>query len=380
MKKLFYAGIACLVLFEIANVYFIMPMPGSQRMDSLDLAYFLHQWRWVFRGIFATMLVTGSLPAVRANQWLAMAMLILTAAVCYLFNFYMSADAMFIQTGHLWMADAQHNTVKPEKLVIGVEVNGEARAYPIQFLGYHHQVQDRVGGKPVMVTYCTVCRTGRVYAQEVNGKPESFRLVGMDHFNAMFEDETTGSWWRQVTGEAVEGPLRGTFLPELPSSQASLGAWQKLYPASLVMQPDSTFKGEYADLDTYDTGLGRGKLTGTDTLSWNDKSWVAGIDLKRAAKAYDWNKLKQLRLVQDAVGGKNILLALGDDNKSFFAFERPDKDSAFLLRHDTLFSGDRSWSLNGKATDASGGDLKRVKVYQEFWHSWRTFHPNTTRY
>ena len=101
------------------------------------------------------------------------------------------------------------------RLVIGVVNNGEAKAYPIRFLGYHHQVQDTVGGKPVIVTYCTVCRTGRVFEPMVNGKPEKFRLVGMDHFNAMFEDATTKSWWRQVNGEAITGKLKGQQLPEV---------------------------------------------------------------------------------------------------------------------------------------------------------------------
>jgi hypothetical protein len=65
-----------------------------------------------------------------------------------------------------------------------------------------------------MITYCTVCRTGRVFEPVVNGKFEKFRLVGMDHFNAMFEDVTTKSWWRQVTGEAITGKLKGQQLPK----------------------------------------------------------------------------------------------------------------------------------------------------------------------
>ena len=92
---------------------------------------------------------------------------------------------------------------------MGVLVNGEARAYPIQFLGYHHQVRDTIAGQPIIVTFCTVCRTGRVFSPFVDGAPETFRLAGMDHFNAMFEDATTGSWWRQATGEAIAGPRRG---------------------------------------------------------------------------------------------------------------------------------------------------------------------------
>lgn len=99
----------------------------------------------------------------------------------------------------------------------------EASAYPIQFIGYHHQVRDTVGGQPVMVTYCTVCRTGRVFLPKVQGAAETFRLVGIDHFNAMLEDARTGTWWRQATGEAVGGPLRGEVLPEIASTQASLG-------------------------------------------------------------------------------------------------------------------------------------------------------------
>ena len=63
MKKLFYLGLVLLVLFEIANVYFIMPMPGSQRMTSIDFAYRLYSWRWLFRAIFVVMIVAGAASA-----------------------------------------------------------------------------------------------------------------------------------------------------------------------------------------------------------------------------------------------------------------------------------------------------------------------------
>ena len=65
MKKIFYAGITGLILFEILNVYLIMPMPGSQRMNSIDIAYFLYQYRWAFRGLFGVMALAGLL----ANRW-----------------------------------------------------------------------------------------------------------------------------------------------------------------------------------------------------------------------------------------------------------------------------------------------------------------------
>lgn len=380
-NTLFYIGVAGLILFEAFHVYFIMPMPGSQRMESLDAAYFLHRWRWLFRFVFGAMTATCLLPAFRASRWKTIVALTVWGAAVYMFNFEMAAEAMFYQPRTLRMADAQGNSVKLEKLVLGIEMKRQARAYPIQFLGYHHQVRDTIGGEPVMVTYCTVCRTGRVFSPKVEGREETFRLVGMDHFNAMFEDATTKSWWRQVTGEAVAGPLKGAQLPEFPVTQTSLREWLALYPNSLVMQPDSAFSEEYADMDSYDVGLGRGELTTTDTLSWHDKSWVVGIQLsKKASKAFDWNRLKQERIINDKVGEQPVVLVLAADGNSFFAFERPDSQVIFSIRNDTLFSGEQSWNILGKATNTAQPDLKKLKAYQEFWHSWSTFHPHTTRY
>lgn len=380
MKKIFYTGIVCVVIFEIANVYFIMPMPGSQRMDSLPLAYFLYRWRWAFRCVSGLMIAAGILPAWRGSKWLAAAALLAAGAAVYMFNFEMAADRMFCQPRSLRMADARTNKVNPDKLVIGVATDGEARAYPIQYIGYHHQVRDTVGRTPVMVTYCTVCRSGRVFAPVVEGHPETFRLVGMDHFNAMLEDAATGTWWRQATGEAVAGPLKGKNLPELPATQTTLREWLALHPGSLVMQPDSAFMEEYAQMDSYDTGIGRGKLTGTDTLSWKDKSWVAGLIVHNVAKAYDWNLLKRQRVINDRVGQQPVVVVLAADGKSFFAFERPVPEAEFSLRNDTLFSAGKAWDLTGAALTGAAQPLRPVTVCQEFWHSWSTFHPFTTRY
>lgn len=381
MKILFYLGIVGMILFEIANVYFIMPMPGSQHIHSIDLAFCLYQLRWAFRGIFSVMIFLGLLPAFRVSPWISSILLAFAIIVGYLFNFEMAAEKMFLQPISLSMADAKTNAVKPEKLVLGIEMNGQAKAYPIQFMGYHHQVTDTVGGAPVMVTYCTVCRTGRVFSPTVNGKAEQFRLVGMDHFNAMFEDLTTKSWWRQATGEAVAGPLKGTALPELPSTQTSLQAWLDLYPNSLVMQRDDSFSAEYDSMDTYDLGFGRGKLTGTDTASWKDKSWVVGIALdQKTVKAFDWNRLKTERIIQENIGSQPVILVLAADNSSFAAFKSPDPNAAFSFQNDTLRQGEKCWDLLGRAVNPGDGNLQKLSAYQEFWHSWRTFHPFTTRY
>ena len=378
MKRLFYLGLTGLILFEIANVYFIMPMPGSQRMNSIDAAYFLYKWRWIFRGVFAATLLIGLFNSTWKRKSTLAASLLILAVVIYMANFNMAADAMFEQPKKLLMANAATNTVDSNRLVIGVLNNGQAKAYPIRFLGYHHQVQDTVGGKPLLMTYCTVCRTGRVYEPIVNGKPEQFRLVGMDHFNAMLEDATTKSWWRQATGEAIIGKLKGQQLQEFYSTQMSLTKWLQLNPNTLVMQEDPSFKDEYDTTGKFESGKSISKLTGTDSLSWKEKSWVVGVKAGKETKAYDWNKLKAQRIINDKLGEKSIVLVLAKDDKSFFAFENPDAGNNFTLHNDTLMQNGIQYSINGKAL-AGNTTLKPLPAYQEFWHSWQTFHPVTKK-
>jgi hypothetical protein len=244
MRRVFALGVVGLLLTEVANVYFIMPMPGSQQMRSIDAAYAVYRWRWVLRILFGVMIVAGLpaawRPAGRRRAVIATTLAAL-AVVVYAVNFRMSADHMFRQPRVLNMQPVAHNKVALNRLVVGLALNGDARAYPLQFIGYHHQVIDSVAGRRVLVTFCTVCRTGRVFSPVIGGKTETFRLVGMDHFNAMLEDRTTGSWWRQANGEAITGERKGTKLPELPMVQVTLKQWLAMYPNSLVMQGDPAF-------------------------------------------------------------------------------------------------------------------------------------------
>jgi hypothetical protein len=380
MRKLFIVGVIGLALLEIANVYFIMPMPGSQRLRSIDMAYAIYNWRWPARALFGALILAGVIPTWRsreASRWMVPVGLALVAGVAYAFNFRMAADHMFLQPSVVRMATRVTNKVAEDRLVVGIAINGDARAYPLQFIGYHHQVRDTVGGQPVLVSYCTVCRTGRIFTPSVGGQPETFRLVGMDHFNAMFEDTRTGSWWRQANGEAIVGPLKGTMLPELPTRQVTLRQWLALYPDSRIMQADPRFADEYAKDYAYERGTSTSTLTGTDTASWKDKSWVIGLAVRDKAKAYDWNRLRRERIVHDEVGGTPIVLVLSPDSASFFAFVRPSADTRFTLRGDSLVASTASYALTGHG---ALGSLTPLNASQEFWHSWRTFKPHTERY
>ncbi|MFZ6001311.1 MAG: DUF3179 domain-containing (seleno)protein [Bacteroidota bacterium] len=379
MKKLFYIGLIGLALFEFLKVYFIMPFPGSQTINSLDVAYAFHVYRWMIRITFLMMIAVGAASAFSIKiKWIPALAILPTLIIAYYFNYEMTAESIFKEPANLVFKNKSNNTLGDSAIVVGVQHNGQVKAYPVQFIIYHHQVRDTVGGKQMMITYCSVCRTGRVFEPVVQGKPEQFRLVGMDHFNAMFEDQTTRSWWRQVNGEAVTGRLKGEKLPEVESFQMSIGKLFQLYPDALVMQADalSLEESKYDSLAKYERGKSKGNLTRTDSVSWNDKSWVIGVEIDGVSKAYDWIELKSKRVVNDEVGNTPIVIALSHDDRSFVAFRRPADSLTFTVRNDSLFAGTSGYNFAGKGPSK----LARVNAYQEFWHSWKTFHPSTTQY
>ncbi|NII28865.1 DUF3179 domain-containing protein [Pseudoflavitalea sp. X16] len=393
MKQLLLAvGLLLLFSTEIVRVYLIMPFPGSQQSNTIGIAYWLHNNIGWLRIVGLLLIVYPVIHIFKqAKTWkkvLLVSGLALYAVIFYFFNFRFLADKMFYQPTDITFARAAANNIPGDKLVIGVTVNGESKAYPIQLIGYHHQVQDSLGNTPIMVTYCTVCRTGRVFSPVVNGQKETFRLVGMDHFNALFEDATTKSWWRQVSGEAIAGPLKGRKLAEIPSTQATLAAWMAAYPNSGVLQPDTSFKLQYEHLADFDKGTIDNHLEKRDSGSWQFKSWVVGIVHGKWAKAYDWNDLVRKEVIQDSLPGLPVLLLLESDTTTFHIWNRR-LDGQYLQfvkgRGEDIFrdlNTQSAWNMNGVCIEGplKGQQLLPVQSYQEFWHSWSTFHPGTERY
>ncbi len=385
-------GLLFLVAVEIFKVYFIMPFPGSQQSDTISIAYFLHKNIWWLRIIGIVIIVGPLLRALSKGKiWqktLLILAILLYGFVYYLFNFQFLADKIFKQSKHKVFTPADKDTTNKNKLILGIVINNKAKAYPIEIIGYHHQVRDTLSLEPVMVTYCTVCRTGRVYSPMVNGKNEEFRLVGMDHYNAMFEDAGTKSWWQQATGQAIAGKLTGIKLTELPSSQMRLGEWLTLYPDSEILQADTTYKKDYADLKGYDEGTVKSKLERRDSLSWQFKSWVVGISLNGQHKAYDWNGLQKQKMISDSMNAIPLLLTMEPNGKTYYALNRNVNGQAlqFIPGSSKELMEDVQthsiWKLNGTCTSGAlqGKQLAHLQAYQEFWHSWKQFHPNTSTY
>ena len=379
-----------LIIFECLRVYLIMPLPGSQQFDSIELAYFLGSNKWMIRLIgyliaFIPMILIIR-NGIKKEKIIIGVLTVVYLIVFYVFTFQMEADKMFYQPTKVVSTSLSKNKIPNNKLVIGVVIDNIARAYPIQLIGYHHQVVDTINGKLIMVTYCTVCRTGRIFSPIVNGKQETFRLVGMDHFNAMFEDATTKSWWRQSNGECIAGPLKGYQLEEIQSEQLVLSAWVRKQPNTQVLQPDAQFKEQFEKMDTYDKGKSKGALTKRDTASWKSKSWVIGIQDGVNAKTYDWNQLIKQRIIQDSLPNNPIVIFLENDTASFHTYSRNINNATltFFKKQDSIWDVNTGskWNYDGMCIDGKlkGKTLANINSYQEFLHSWEFFHPKSIRY
>jgi hypothetical protein len=208
----------------------------------------------------------------------------------------------------------------------------------------------------------------------------------MDHFNAMFEDATTKSWWRQSNGECIAGPLKGYGIAEIHSEQLTLAAWSRKYPATKVLQADNVFKAQFAKMDSYDKGKSSGGLTKRDTASWKSKSWVLGIQDAENARTYDWNQLASQRIIQDSLPNQPILILLENDTASFHTYSRKINSIvlSFVKNKDSILDINTGslWNYDGVCVDGKlkGRVLSSISSYQEFLHSWEFFHPKSSRY
>lgn len=389
-KSLVFFVFGVLLVFEFLRVYLIMPFPGSQNFNSVEIAYFLGSNKKIIRFIALFILAFPCYSLLKngtkRDRIIISLLYVSYFSVFYIFTFEMEADKMFYQPRKTVYLDIKSNQISKDKLIIGINMDGISKAYPIQLIGYHHQVRDTINNKTVIVTYCTVCRTGRVYSAIVNGKNETFRLVGMDHFNAMFEDSRTKSWWRQSNGECIAGPLKGYKLKEIKSEQVQLSTWARIYPNTLILQPDDYFKENIQKLDSYDKGLSKGNLTRRDTASWKDKSWILGIQNGPNAKAYDWNDIVKYKIIQDELAELPLIILLENDSASFHTYNRYTNNTKlnFIKKEDTIkdLNTGSIWNFEGICIEGrlKGTRLSKIYSYQEFLHSWEFFHPNSKRF
>lgn len=387
---LFFIGILLLIIPEAIVFYLLMPIPTSQQTDQLELGHLLYKVLWYSRItglLFSVPMVIQTLHRGKLLMKIFILLVLLFAGfTLYLLGYRFMPENIFKEPKELVFALPDKNEIPMNNYVLGVELNGESKAYPLKFVGYHHKIQDVVGGVPVLVTYCTMCRTGMVYDPVIHGKKESFRLVGAAFNNAVIEDGTTKSWWYQSTGMAGAGPLKGTALKVIPFEQMTLSTWISQHPETKIMQPDPHFIKEYAKLKNYDINVPAANTDPAKNKSFLPNSWVIGVFIGDSSKAFLWNELTEKKVINTTVNHQPVMIALQKDGYSFHAFKRNPTDTAltFIRKNDSTLMDEQTSSLwNWKGACVSGNfegkKLKTVQAYQTYYHSWERFYGNKHR-
>ena len=226
----------------------------------------------------------------------------------------------------------------------------------------------------------------------MNGRDLHFYLAGINNQNFLMRDKETGSWWQQITGRAIYGPLQGAALKLVPSDELSFGQWRIESPSGQVLAPVAKYTKEYDS--NWEPDVAKLPVVisfpGTELKS---RDIVIGLSINGAARAYPWDTFAKQSPVLDRVNGTPVLLVLGPDSKSFRVFiSRIDgQDAEFFRQADTSENKDwalldattaSQWNFQGCATSgpAQGKCLDRIFALKDYWFDWRNYHPDTTIY
>jgi hypothetical protein len=273
-------------------------------------------------------------------------------------------------------------------LVIGVEVNGVRRAYPFQVLVWHEIVNDTIDGVPLLVTYCPLCGTGIVFSPLIDGAPVEFGVSGkLYNSDLLMYDRLTDSYWSQITGTAVVGPLSGTRLDFYPSEIMTWDEWRATYPDSEVLNRETGYDRNY-DRDPYG-GYYVSSALMFEVSSMDDrlhpKARVTGVELDDVTfGAYPDGAVVEHGPVNDTVGDIPLLVfADPAAGNNVVVFERTvdGQTLTFSFDADALVDAETGtrWSFSGKALDGplAGEQLRSVTTIKGFWFAWFAFHQET---
>jgi hypothetical protein len=295
-----------------------------------------------------------------------------------------------------WLADTE-----PVQMV---DINGDARAFPLQILIWHEIVNDVIGDRPIAVTYCPLCNTALVFdATLPDGRSLDFGVSGKLRFSDLvMYDRQTESWWQQATGEAIVGELTGARLEFISSPIVSWAEFKTARPNGKVLSRDTGFSRSYGEnpYTGYDSGqpwLFRGPED--DRLRATER--VATVSLGNRDVAFPFSVLEQEPVVHYQAGDTDIvvfyqkgtasaldsgLIANGRDVGSTGVFipEVNGQPLTFEMRDGQFQDRETSstWNLLGEAVagQLKGETVEPVVHGNHFWFSWAVFKPDTIIY
>ena len=297
--------------------------------------------------------------------------------------------------------------VKPLEPVIVVEINGQARAYPLQILMYHEIANDIFQGVPISVTFCPLCNASIVFDRRVGSEVLDFGTTGLLRMSDLvMYDRQTESWWQQFSGKSIVGEWVGTELKRIPSSIVSFDAFRTGFPDGQVLsRKTGVFRpyGKnpyfgYDDIDQKPYGFD-GKLD--ERLPPMER--VISITVDGSNTIYPFSELKSSRLVNDIVGSApvvvfavgELLSALDDElirNSRLLveatAWQRqiPGRDDPleFAVVDDQIVDRQTgsTWNVLGQAVNGplQGTRLGSVDSGVHFAFAWLAFRPDSQIY
>ncbi len=239
----------------------------------------------------------------------------------------------------------------PEDRVLGVAVNGVAKAYPIRILNWHEIVNDRFASEAVVVTYCPLCGSGIAFRASVRGRPASFGVSGLLYnSDVLLYDRETDSLWSQIGREAISGPRKGERLTALPTSNTTWVEWRTRHPDTQVLSEDTGFRRDYGrdPYAGYESSAALYFDVAATSQRYHPKELVVGVESGGRYKAYPFSELAKAPVpLRDTVGGEVIEVR----------FDRTHRTA--MVR------------------DAEGSERFSLVTY---WFAWYAFHPETEVY
>ena len=226
----------------------------------------------------------------------------------------------------------------------------------------------------------------------IDGRTLHFHLAGINNQNFIMRDEETGSWWQQVTGEAILGPLKGRRLTHVPQDEISFALWKGEHAAGRVLRPDAAVAaaGRYAPAD-WEAHIAKMPVaTNIHDRRLPPRELVIGVMVDGRSKAYRMADVRSQNPIIDSLGAVPIMIAVAEDGRSVRAFRRALDGRQFELFSrpgsspltfvDSATGSD--WDFAGRAIRGplAGRQLAKVDVLSDYWFDWRTYHPDTAIY
>ncbi|MCP4964408.1 MAG: DUF3179 domain-containing protein [bacterium] len=294
---------------------------------------------------------------------------------------------------------------QPEEAVVALEINGEAKAYPVQIMIWHEIANDEVGGVPVSVTYCPLCNSAVTYRREIRGVETTFGTSGRLFASALvMYDRATETMWTHFDGRAVVGLLAGEQLEAIASPLLSWKEFMESYPTGQVLDPEATGFGRSYGRNPYfgydDEGTEPFLFTGITDPRAASKERVVGVELDGTSVAFTLDAISdgQAQATTYELAGTDIVvlwrsgqstaleaesISEGRDVGSVGVFlPVVDGRALTLIANGDTFRDEETgsvWNATGEAIEGelAGTRLERVVHLDTFWFAWATYRPGS---